>query len=165
MRSQICFFMHPDDEGAILEFIRGLPNVRVDLRGRRVAYLHGSHSLSEDKGSVQFSRSLLEREILTEGRFALATSGFSLEETLPEHLVLESEELFKKLRRFIKSRYRNGVVHWWNPTLPKSPTNPGKPDRSVWLGPEALRWWNSAPDHKLKQHATYLTEAARIPEA
>ena len=115
MRSEIRFFMYPDDEGDILEFIRGLPNIRVDLSRGHVTYLHGPHALPEDKDSVQFIRSDLQSDILTEGRFALATSGFGLEGTLPEHLVLQSEKLFKDLRSFIKRRYTNGGVRWCNP--------------------------------------------------
>ena len=62
-----------------LAALSGLPGVSVDL-GSAITYIRREHSLGEEQvGSVQFWRSQLHGDVLTEGRLALATTGFGLE--------------------------------------------------------------------------------------
>ena len=160
MRSQVRFFMHPDDEVRFVSWVT--PTADVDLGRGHVTYLRGRHALAVETGSIQFWRSQLQGVVLTEGRIALATTGFGLEEELPLALVTESEALFSQLKRQIKKDYINGLVRWWNPLLPTGPTNPTNLDRAVWLGPAALRWWKSAPGHKLKNLLQSPAEAVPL---
>lgn len=162
MRSEVRFFMHPDDEVLFVSWVS--PTAVVDLGRGYITHLRGRYALADDTGSIQFWRSQLQEGVLTEGRIALATTRFGLEERLPLTLVTESEELFGRLKRQIKKNYINGLVRWWNPLLPAGPTNPTKLDRAVWLGPGALRWWKSAPGHKLKNLLQSPAEVIRSEE-
>ena len=42
----------------------------------------------------------------------------------------------------------NKVVIWQNRSLPRSRTNPIKPDVSLWVGPHAIRWLEQDPEHR-----------------
>jgi hypothetical protein len=148
LRSQVRFFMHPEDEREFVTLCAGC--VTMNPHEPQITYLRGQHALVENDGSIQFWRSQLEGHVLTSGRLALATTGFGLEERLPRALVAESEQLFIMLRRHLRKTYLNGAVRWWNPSLPVGPTNPTKPDRAMWLGPVALRWWQGLEQRKLK---------------
>ena len=145
-----------------LDALSGWPGVSVDL-GSAITYIRGEHSLGEEQvGSVQFWRSQLHGDVLTKGRLALSTTGFGLEERLPPSLVAEAEALFRGFRRQIQKDYVNGVLQWLNPSLPPSATNPTRPDKTVWVGPAAARWWRASPEHKLKQFPDGAVEAIPV---
>jgi hypothetical protein len=97
-------------------------------------YCHSEHS------TIQFLRSSLRGDILTDGRFSVSTDEASVV------AASNIERRFKALRRFVKKSYANSVVEWTNvrvPLAPASPSrsaNPSKPDSSLWVGPHASRW-------------------------
>jgi hypothetical protein len=156
VRSQVRFFMHPDDE---LEFLRVAgPPFTVDPAASPITHLRGVASSTDDAGRIQFWRSQLVGSVLTDGRIALATSGFNLESRLPHALVEESEALYRRLRRHVRRHFANSVVRWWNPSLPPGPTNPTSLDQAMWVGPAAMAWWTSDPDHRLKSSINGLVE-------
>src|SRR5260370_19404575 len=77
--------------------------------------------------TIQFLRSGFQfgEPFLFEGRTALATTdkGGGEFHGPSAHAI---EERFKRLRKFIKKNYANGVIIWQNTSLPRSKTNPLK---------------------------------------
>lgn len=101
-----------------------------------------------DSTTIQYLRSVLwDQAILTEGRIAIATDDPQI------------EGRYKRLRKVIKQICKNGVVCWYSPNSPKTEKNPSKPDRSVWIGPGALRWLQSSERHKFKLEPRDIVEA------
>ena len=106
-----------------------------------------------DLGDVrlQFLRCRMTADTLNEGRVALATTGFGLEERYPAQNRAAAEYLFRQVRARVKKSFRNDVVRWHNPTLPTSPSNPSKTDRACWVAPDAFQWWVSSTNHVFQQ--------------
>lgn len=97
-------------------------------------YCRSEHS------TIQFLRSSLEGNVLTDGRFSVSTEG-------AKAAAAESiERRFKAVRRFLKKSYLSSVVQWANVNVPFAPAtasrsaNPSKPDSSFWVGPSAAKW-------------------------
>ena len=141
MRSEIRFFMTAVDES---EFVRSLADLGASINEDRIVH--------HDIGDVhlQFLRCRMTADTLNEGRVALATSGFDLEQRYPAQHREAAEHLFRQIRSRIKRSFGNDVVRWHNPNLPTSPTNPSKTDKSCWVGPDALRWWTSSATHVIQ---------------
>jgi len=86
--------------------------------------------------TIQFLRSdLFQRKILTEGRIAVATEPCSKQEAR------RLEERYRRLRKWLKARYRNSVMCW----------HPDKPDVSAWVGPHAIDWVKSGVGREFRQ--------------
>ena len=172
MRSQLRFVMHPNDEHLfVAEVLREESVVLIDgprwpaqspephqslesvgwycilwstndtpeLRAEFVPSCGDWYCRSEG-ATIQFLRSRLLGSILTEGRLAVAT-----DEEEPD-VAGRVEGRYRALSRFIKKRYRNRTLRWFNPRAPthaKTPShsaNPSDPDLSLWVGPFALQW-------------------------
>ena len=62
-----------------------------------------------------------------------------------ESSALLVEQRFKSLRKWIRKSYRNKVLIYQNPALPRSQTNPIKPAADIWIGPCAMNWLEADP--------------------
>ena len=97
--------------------------------------------------TIQFLRSGLqdgEPPFLFTGRIAANTTDQC--KTLYDAASAPSvEKRYNALRKQIKKTYTNSVLIWQDRTLPRSATNPGKPDASLWVGPHALPWLRADP--------------------
>ena len=121
-----------------------------------------------ESATIQFLRSQVFGDVITEGRLAVNTSHPS--EALGTAGAAGIERRFKLLSRFIKKQYANSVVQWCNPSLPLAPAapgrsaNPSKPDSQVWVGPQALQWLEEDGTRRIKQFTNSPVEA-RLVEA
>lgn len=92
--------------------------------------------------TIQWLRSS-STEKLFDGRIAISTN--ELGHDFKESQAKQVEKRFKSLRSFIKKSYTNSVIRWLNinapisPASPKRSSNPSKPDKQLWVGPEALK--------------------------
>lgn len=108
--------------------------------------------------TIQFLRSQITGTVITEGRFAIST------ELAQKTTAANVERRYMLLRRAVQRTYMNSVVRWRNPRLPDAPAgpsrsaNPGKPDRSVWVGPAAMAWLAADAARRIKQHPTFFVE-------
>lgn len=96
--------------------------------------------------TIQFLRSGFQdgESFLFEGRIAIATTDKG--KTFYDEATARSvERRFKALKRFIQKSYANGVIIWQSPSAPRSKTNPLKPAKDVWVGPQALQWLHDDP--------------------
>ena len=195
MRSQLRFVMHPTDEiafaGEVLSepeahFIDGprwktsVPSTcrlieavagtyciiwstrdRPILSARYVPTCNDWYCDSESV-TIQFLRSQIFGSVITEGRLAISTTDANASEAAGV------ERRYKSLSRFLKKRYMNSMIHWYNPTLPFGPAvpgrsaNPSKPDAQVWVGPQAMRWLLEDPSRRIKQFTNSVVEAKLV---
>ena len=106
---------------------------------------------------IQFLRSQIFDNVVTEGRLAVSTSG------LPSQLGVEKR--FKALVRHAKKNYSNATLQWVNPTLPEAgatrgrSANPSKPDTQVWVAPYAMQWLQGSSGRCVKQFTNAVVEA------
>lgn len=120
-------------------------------------YCESEHS------TIQFLRSSLNGDILTDGRFAVSTLSASAE------AASGVERRFKAIRRFIKKHYSNAVLQWSNTELPMAPAgpsrsaNPSKPDNSLWVGPAAMTWLRADDRRRVKTVLGSPVEALLVP--
>lgn len=178
MRSQLRFIMHPDDERDFVSHV--LSDDRtflIDERSGNPAPL--LRSIEAIAGSVcsilrlpsgtapngaggngapgtkkiQFLRSQIVGTLITEGSIAIATG--------PDGEAAGVERHYKSLSKFIKARYANAILRWYNPDLPFAPASPGhsanpsKPDPQVWVGPSVHLWLAEDPERRIRQHWSY----------
>jgi hypothetical protein len=85
-----------------------------------------------------------------DGRLAVATTQRG-EQAEPGRKVSAVERRYLALKRHIQKTYTNKVVIWQNLSLPRSRTNPIKPDVSLWIGPHALHWLEQDPANRWVQ--------------
>ncbi|MCA8990123.1 MAG: hypothetical protein KDA78_20920, partial [Planctomycetaceae bacterium] len=123
--------------------------------------LTANHHRKEDKEwwycnnehlTIQFLRSGFQyhEPYLFAGRIAVCTT--SLEKTVHDPSSAEQiERRFKSLRKQIQKTYRNSILIWQNPSLPRSRTNPQKPAPNVWIGPHAIQWLEEQPAERWVQ--------------
>lgn len=115
-------------------------------------YCESEHS------TIQFLRSSLAGRVLTEGRLAISTEAAAAQARSAV------ERRYKALRGFLKKNFANAVLRWQNMNLPVMPAgpsrsaNPSDPDRSVWVGPNAMTWLQADPKRCVKQTPTSLVE-------
>lgn len=101
--------------------------------------------------TIQFLRSgLQDEQYLFTGRIAIWTTTKEGEVT---HLASAAsiEKRFKFLKKFLQKTYTNNVLLWQNLSLPRSKTNPCKPDSKAWIGPHALEWLRENPTERWVQ--------------
>lgn len=186
MRSQLRFIMHPDDERDFVAHIlsddrvflidehsndpAGPPLLRSiePVAGSLCSIVlrpagGGANDTSAASGKIQFSRSQIVGPLITEGRIAIGTTAGSEEAAWVERQ-------YKALSKFIKARYTNSILRWYNPNLPFGPgepgrsANPGKPDPQVWVGPSVRGWLAENPERRIKQHWSYGALAFLEPQ-
>lgn len=104
--------------------------------------------------TLQFLRSKIEPNVLQGGRIAISTH-YDLPE-FPKKCAEQIDARFKSIRRHIKKFYRNSIVRWYNDRAPRAPAgpkrsaNPSDPDKTMWVGPNALNWIRENPEHQIK---------------
>jgi hypothetical protein len=152
VRNEIRFFMDARDYA---EFERFLDALGASVRDSSIVHPHiGSVNL-------QLLKSGFDVEALMEGRLALATTGFGVDQSHRAEHLEAAERLYKKLQAYIKKSYSNDVVRWQNPDLPRSATNPGKIDKACWVGPGALKWWGASVNRTFRNVKGGSVEAYR----
>jgi hypothetical protein len=106
----------------------------------------------DERATIQFLRCRYRPgdRFVSEGRLAVATTERG-ERTTPGSPASPVERRFLALRRRIHKVYTNRVIIWQNRSLPRSRTNPLKPDPGLWVGPRALRWLEDAPEDRWVQ--------------
>ncbi|PLP56281.1 hypothetical protein CYK37_26230 [Mesorhizobium loti] len=103
---------------------------------------------------IQFLRSQIVGTLITEGSIAIGTDRDDGE-------AAGVERHYKSLSKFIKARYANSVLRWYNPNLPFAPAapgrsvNPGGPAPQVWVGPSVRPWLAGDPERRIRQHWSY----------
>jgi hypothetical protein len=107
--------------------------------------------------TIQFLRSTLDSDsVLTQGRIAIGTGD--------EESAKRVESRYKALRTFLKGHYVNSIVRWRNTNRPSAPAsssrsaNPSRPDRTLWVGPSALKWLKSKEGRSIKQSPNAFVE-------
>lgn len=174
MRSQLRFIMHPDDErdfvahllsddrvfliderasdpAALLRSIEAIPGSLCSIL--RLPNGAGTGAVSGTK-KIQFLRSQIVGTLITEGSIAIATLD-------DEEEAVGVEKHYKSLSKFIKARYANSILRWYNPDRPFGPgepgrsPNPSKPDPQVWVGPSVHPWLAQDPERRIRQHWSY----------
>lgn len=141
MRSQLRFIMHPDDERDFVAHILSddrvflidehsndpagpplLRSIEPVASGLCSIVLRpaggGANHTGAASGKIQFSRSQIVGPLITEGRIAIGTIAGSEEAAWVERQ-------YKTLSKFIKARYTNSILRWYNPDLPSGPASPG----------------------------------------
>lgn len=116
--------------------------------------------------TVQFLRSQLIDQVLTEGRLAINTSGASDTQTKA------ISRRFRSYASYIKREYSNAIIQWFNPNLlqisssltttGRATVNPSEPDLQMWVGPHARDWLSQSLEHRVKQFTSSLVEARLI---
>lgn len=91
--------------------------------------------------TIQFLRSETKGTEITTGRIAVATNhreAFFTDETAK---IVDSR--FRRLQRFLKKSYTNSIVRWYNSRarVPLPEPESTEPDSSLWVGPNAIRWF------------------------
>lgn len=114
-------------------------------------YCRSEHS------TIQFLRSSLSGEILTEGRIAVSTDAAE------QSTARRVERRYRKLSRMIKGAYSNSVVCWQDTQRSTTPTgpryaNPSAPDPSLWVGPAAMIWLLSDRARRVTQYVENRVE-------
>lgn len=115
--------------------------------------------------TIQFLRSKIDGEVLTEGRIAILTIP---SRDFPPSSVKSLEKRYGDLRKYFRKTYSNSIIQWRNLTLPYAPAgpnrsaNPSKPDPQFWVGPHALRWLRERPDRRIKQSHGGNVEAVLV---
>ncbi len=96
--------------------------------------------------TIQLLRSGFQygESFLFEGRIAVCTTDKG-QDYFHESSALLVEQRFKSLRKWIRKSYRNKVLIYQNPALPRSQTNPIKPAADIWIGPCAMNWLEADP--------------------
>jgi hypothetical protein len=100
--------------------------------------------------TIQFIRCVITGTVITAGRFAVGTDEAS------EQTAANVQRRYNLLRRLIKKTYANSVVRWRNPQVPEAPAgpnrsaNPSDPDRSLWVGPSAMKWLAADVTRRIK---------------
>jgi hypothetical protein len=132
-----------------------LPNLPAEfIPSRNDWYCRGEHA------TIQFIRCTVAGTVITEGRFAIATDQASA--TTAANI----QRRYNLLRRWIKKTYVNSVVRWRNPKVPEAPpgpnrsANPSAPDRTLWIGPSAMKWLSADATRRIKIFREALVEGA-----
>jgi hypothetical protein len=129
------------------------PNDLAKLTARYVSNCNDWYCKSE-YATLQFLRSRIDGTTLTDGRIAVSTN-VSVEDFSPDK-AKQVDGRFNKIRRYIKQRYTNSIIRWYSSRAPVGPAtkersaNPGKPDKSMWVGPAALSWFHQCSSHCIK---------------
>ena len=167
MASQISFVMHPEDERAFLgELIAsagwlvitgpGAASLRplaVDTPGGgEIVYLTRANWVEAKTGAVftslQFWRSRLVGNVLTQGRIAGVRPSDDSAETL--EAVARSAQEFRRLRAFLRRTYVNRLLVWRHENEREdSPAVPA--DKRTWVGPAARAWLAADPTRCVQQ--------------
>lgn len=127
---------------------------RADLAVLRADHMEkiGDWYCKSEYATIQFLRSRHVKNVLTEGRLAVFTTG-----ELSRTAAAAIDARYKRLRRYIQKNYTNKIVCWCNPKLPllsagpNRSANPSKPDAQVWVGPAALDWLRQRKTRRIKQ--------------
>jgi hypothetical protein len=99
--------------------------------------------------TIQFLRSTISGNAISDGRLAIGTD--SANQPSANGVKLR----YKAMAKFIKKSCANSVIQWRNPELPEAPAgpsrsaNPSKVDRSLWVGPAAMKWLAERPDRRI----------------
>src|SRR6202000_2316557 len=89
------------------------------------------------------------------GRIAIATT--------PETTCRECvERRYKVLCRRIKTAYANAAIRWGFPSEPETPASQSSPDRSLWVGPSAIKWLADDPARRVKSSPAYRIEGSLV---
>jgi hypothetical protein len=130
------------------------------MTARYIASCHDWYCTSEGV-TIQFLRSRLQGDVITEGRLAISVPGGDDASSAEKHV----QRRFNSLRSMIKKAYTNKLARWCNPDLPLLPAaqgrsaNPSAPDPQVWISPEALHWLRERPGRRIKQGMQARVEA------
>lgn len=109
---------------------------------------------TSEYATLQFLRSEVEPNVLRVGRIAISTH-YDLPD-FPKESAERIDARFKSIRRHIKKFYRSSIVRWYNERVPRAPAgpkrsaNPSDPDKTMWVGPNAIKWIRENPDHLIK---------------
>jgi hypothetical protein len=148
MRSQLRFVMHLDDErDFVSEILRdeavvlingprwesSRPEVHrsldsldryciiwsrkdlVQLDAEFIPQCNDWYCQSEG-ATIQFLRSHRKESVIREGRLAVGSNSE------PPEVARAVEQRYRQLRTFVQKRYRNGMLRWRNPCLPREPS-------------------------------------------
>jgi hypothetical protein len=108
--------------------------------------------------TIQFLRCKFTETVITAGRLAISTGPAN------KTTAVNVERRYKLLRRAIQKTYVNSIVRSRNPNLPQAPAgpsrsaNPSEPDRSLWVGPAAMRWLTGDAARRIKPFLTSPVE-------
>lgn len=145
----------------VTEDIRTAGNDLMIWNSSETPELTGTHHRKEGKEwwycnneflTIQFHRSGFHSELpfLVEGSIAVCTT--SKDKVFYDEPSAESiERRFRTLRNFIKKSYVNKAIIWQSVSLPRSKTNPLKPDPYVWVSPHAMNWLERKPKNRFVQ--------------
>lgn len=184
LRNQKRFIMHPDDEkdfeqevlaeeGVVLvdgpiwtsdspAKLNSLDRIgnyciiwsTLDRPSLSAQYKGGEWHCDSEMATIQFLRSRIHGDLLTEGSLSISTDPATQTEAR------RIEKRFHSYFMHMKSNYRNSAVCWYSltPFLPAAPgrsANPGMPDSNVWVGPHALRWLRADKHRRVRQHSSF----------
>jgi len=99
--------------------------------------------------TIQFLRSKISGDAISDGRLAIGTDPAN------QASAAGVERRYRAICKFIKKSYANSVVQWRNPERPEAPAspsrsaNPSMADRSLWVGPAAMKWLAERPDRRI----------------
>jgi hypothetical protein len=183
MTRQISFVMHPEDERAFLSELTAAPGWLVaasaDAASWRtlstealgalaceVVYVTRSEWLDSVAGAaaaaIQFWRSRLAGDVLTQGRLAVvespANSGGA-----PGAAAAATRE-FGRLRSRIQQHYANGLLLWQHEDQSRDLSD-GRADARTWVGPVARAWLAEASSRSIKQSVEARVSARPVRAA
>jgi hypothetical protein len=127
----------------------------------RLVEASGHWYCTSEQTTLQFLRSCMEDDLITEGRLALGDRSDDAESPA-DKLVLRR---FHRLRDRIRKTYTNKLARWSNPGLPFRPAGPGRfanpspPDAQLWIGPGAIAWLRERPGRSIRQDLYMRVEA------
>lgn len=136
MRSEVQFFMSPEDEASFLEFAREKHGLSVD----------GQWLVSNEcpECGIQFLPSRRFDNDLTAGRISLATTDLDGKDRFRNETAT-LEKVYRSLRRHIQKHYSNKLAAYTDGQVSKYVY------RNLWLGPFARSWLDTMPEACLRQ--------------
>ncbi|KEQ03222.1 hypothetical protein [Pseudorhizobium pelagicum] len=185
MRSTLRFIMHPDDEREFFRQIlseedvflidgpiwkapiaeprspseigtyciiwspKDRPSLTATLRR------NGDWYCDSEMVTIQFLRSEITNNLITQGSIAIATNLAAPDEAAGV------EKRFRVLTRFIKKKYKNSVVSWYPAEGPRPSAELTHPaldqmlDPLIWVGPFAEQWLREDHERLIRQHWSY----------
>ena len=134
------------------------------LKSRHIAKANDWYCSSE-YATIQFLRSEVAESVVTRGRIAISTDHGEI----PGDMVKQIVARYNTLRKYIKTNYDNSLARWFSPNAPILPAakgrsaNPGKMDKTLWIGPKALQWLRSDGRRRIRAFKTGGAEALIQP--
>ena len=136
MRSEVQFFMAPEDEASFLEFAREKHGLSVQGE-----WLVGDAC---PECGIQFQPSRIFDNDLTAGRISLATTDLDGNDRF-QNETAALEKAYRSLRRHLQKTYSNKLAAYTDGQASKYVY------RNLWLGPFARSWLDNTPEAYLRQ--------------